>query len=650
MVKRTFLLLLFLPSILWAQNTKVDSLNRLLSLAKSDTARLRYRYEIASESKNFKVETYESINTEAKRLKLRKIEGNCMAALGNIYRNTGDLGKATNCYIACLKIMQELNDKKGAATATNGLGLIYRATGDTLKAIEYFNEAYEIAEGIGYKEEMSASLNSLAIVERNRGHYEKAVDYYSKSLALRIESKDDFGIAETTLNLGTLYKTRKEMTLAKDYLNKSYELFKKLKDNQGMSYSLNNLAGIYLGEKNYGDAEKYSKISLQLGRETGFPKMIRNASQTLYKIYNATGKYKDALDMHLLFIKMRDSISDQDLREASIKSSLKFDYDKKATADSVRVGKEKEVVAAQLAQEETQRYALYGGLLLTIVFGGFIFNRFRITQKQNKIIEQQKQDVDQKNLLIEVKQKEIIDSTNYAKRIQYTLLAHDDLLKSNLSSHFVLFKPKDIVSGDFYWATRKGDKFYLAVCDSTGHGVPGAFMSLLNIGFLAEAINEKGIEKPNEVFEFVRQRLIDNISKEGQKDGFDGILVCFDSKTKQVSYAAANNVPLVISNNTIIELEGDRIPVGISERMNTFKLHNITLKPGDMLYLYTDGYADQFGGPKGKKLKYKQLDQLLLSNHKESTQKQSDVLLEHFNSWKGSLEQVDDVLVMGIKV
>ncbi len=252
--------------------------------------------------------------------------------------------------------------------------------------------------------------------------------------------------------------------------------------------------------------------------------------------------------------------------------------------------------------------------------------------------------------IIEEKQKEIVDSINYAKRIQYTLLAHKEFLQEQIPDHFVFFHPKDIVSGDFYWATKHKNKFYLAVCDSTGHGVPGAFMSLLNIGFLREAINEKEIETPNEILNFVRQRLIDNISREGQKDGFDGILLCIDKEKNTLTYSAANNAPVLIKNSAYLELEADRMPVGKGEKEVSFVLRAINYEPGDVLYLYTDGYADQFGGPKGKKFKYKPLNELLSQISALPLEIQSSKLKAVFEEWKGDLEQVDDVCIIGLKL
>jgi serine phosphatase RsbU (regulator of sigma subunit) len=285
----------------------------------------------------------------------------------------------------------------------------------------------------------------------------------------------------------------------------------------------------------------------------------------------------------------------------------------------------------------------------------FIYNRFKVTNKQKNVIHMQKEMAESQKHLIEEKQKEIIDSINYAKRIQFTLLAHDDLLLKNLPEHFVLFKPKDIVSGDFYWATERYDhikkekQFYLAVCDSTGHGVPGAFMGLLNTSFLNEAVNEKNIHEPAEVFEHVRSRLVDSISRDGGKDGMDAILIKIVEGRNEITYAAAYNKPLLVRKGELIQPGYDKIPIGQSDRHVKFSQFSVKVEKGDVLYLYTDGYADQFGGKKGGKLKEANLKKLLAELSAKSMEEQKLQLESEFNTWRGELEQVDDVCVIGIR-
>jgi ligand-binding sensor domain-containing protein/serine phosphatase RsbU (regulator of sigma subunit) len=320
-----------------------------------------------------------------------------------------------------------------------------------------------------------------------------------------------------------------------------------------------------------------------------------------------------------------------------------------------------------------------------LLFGGMVFgyNRLHTAQLRRRqkeleavVDERTKEIVEQKNEIalqkqtVEEKQKEIVDSINYAKRIQFTLLAHEKVLMKRFSEHFILFQPKDIVSGDFYWATSAGsgqkavssavsapanrELFYLAVCDSTGHGVPGAFMSLLNISFLNEAINEKHITEPHQILNYVRDRLVNSISRDGAKDGMDGALICFESSAEsgisRITYSAGNNPPMLYSDGKLTELPFNKMPIGKGEREEVFDLHTVSAKKGDILYLYTDGFADQFGGPKGKKFKYKQLNEIILKNAERPLSEQKEILQRALSEWRAGYEQVDDICVIGIRL
>ncbi len=305
-------------------------------------------------------------------------------------------------------------------------------------------------------------------------------------------------------------------------------------------------------------------------------------------------------------------------------------------------------------------YMTWPGSLIMLLTGiaGFLFSTYNWHGSFYKEITlRHETEVKLKHAFNELEEKnnEILDSINYAQRIQHALLASNAMLKKNLPEHFVLFKPKDIVSGDFYWACEAHGKFYFVIADSTGHGVPGAFMSLLNISFLNEAINEKGIQKPNDVLAHVRQRLISSLtiegSTEGGNDGMDCILMAFDKKKNTLEVSCAHNPLLILHNNELKEIAADKIPVGKSVKNEMpFTLHAIELKKNDILYAFTDGFADQFGGPKGKKLKYKQLCETLVSDKDLPMQKQKENLLALFTQWKGNLEQVDDVLIAGIRI
>jgi serine phosphatase RsbU (regulator of sigma subunit) len=226
---------------------------------------------------------------------------------------------------------------------------------------------------------------------------------------------------------------------------------------------------------------------------------------------------------------------------------------------------------------------------------------------------------------------------------------------------FILYRPKDIVSGDFYFALahktagRENERFYLCTADCTGHGVPGAFMSMLNISYLNEAIIERNISKPNEILDHIRSEIITSLNPEGSeeesKDGMDCSLCAYDFKKMEMEFSAANNPVWIVRDKTVIECKPDKMPVGkYHDTMNPFTFNKVDIKKGDVVYTFTDGYADQFGGPKGKKFKYKQLEELLLSIHEKDMDEQKKILNDKFENWKGNLEQVDDVLVIGIKI
>ncbi len=319
-------------------------------------------------------------------------------------------------------------------------------------------------------------------------------------------------------------------------------------------------------------------------------------------------------------------------------------------------------------------------IVYLIFFGAFVFLILQLNSKRlkslNKKLEltiaDRTKTISHQNKELEQKQKEIIDSINYAQRIQRALLASKKLLDNYLSQkgngknkgmeYFVFFQPKDIVSGDFYWASNLADNnFAIAIADSTGHGVPGAIMSMLNISCLKEAVVAQKLTEPNLILNYTRSKIIETLANDGSadggKDGMDCSLLCFDFNEKKLNYAAANNpIWIVRKNNGTNELEfleftADKMPVGKHDRDTvSFTQHSVALQSGDMIYSFTDGLPDQFGGPRGKKFMYKQFKELLVSISQLTANEQSKMLNSKLNEWKGELEQVDDVLVFGIRV
>lgn len=300
-----------------------------------------------------------------------------------------------------------------------------------------------------------------------------------------------------------------------------------------------------------------------------------------------------------------------------------------------------------------------GLIILLTLFGLYRWrtSALRTRQKQlEKTVEDRTQELQKEKELVEEKHKEITDSINYAERIQRSFLATKDLLDENLKEYFVLFQPKDVVSGDFYWATKlQNNQFALVTADSTGHGVPGAIMSILNITCLEKAVQEDKLVEPGEILNHARLNIIERLKKDGSadggKDGMDASLVCFDLQTKKLNYAAANNPVWIVRQNEILEFAPDKMPVGKHDKQHIpFTSNQVELKTGDVVYTLTDGMPDQFGGEKGKKFMYKKLKELLISISNDTMEMQKEKLSKAFFDWKGDLEQVDDVCVIGVRV
>lgn len=267
-------------------------------------------------------------------------------------------------------------------------------------------------------------------------------------------------------------------------------------------------------------------------------------------------------------------------------------------------------------------------------------------------VEQARMTITEQKKIIDEKNKDIIDSINYAKRLQNALLPSLDLINKELPHNFIYYKPKDIVAGDFFWFEKQNDLLFIAAADCTGHGVPGALVSVVCSGALTRTINELHIIQPNLILDKTRELILETFAKSNNevKDGMDISLLCLDKKNKAAFWSGANNPLWYVQNKNLVEVKPNKQPIGKSDNPLPFTTHKIDCETETTFYLFTDGMADQFGGPKGKKYKYKQMQELLMQNHQLNLNLQKELLDKSFMDWKGKLEQVDDVCVIGIRV
>ena len=556
--------------------------------------------------------------------------------LGIVYRQQGNYFKALNCYFESLKIMEHFSDSFAIANSYHNLAQVYSESKDTVNGLKYHQGALEIRRKIGDLSGVGSSLVPLALFYKNEGKIAQALQYLEEALSIAEKLNEEESIAIATYNLGSVFYDQKELEKAMHYFERSLAISKKNGNVIGIAVCMESMGVIMIDRKEFKMAISYLEEAYTLSRQSGAMDVTGGISEKLANLYEKTGEHKKALSYFKINRNIHDSLFNEENIRKLTSENIKYEHEK----EELVARKEQEKKDALVKEEAFRKNLLIWVTLLFLAVVSFfsykLFQRFKENSKQKVIIEEQ--------------QKEMIASITYAKRIQYALLPNEDFLKTHLPQHFVLFKPKDIVSGDFYWATIKDEFLYFAVCDCTGHGVPGAFMSLLNTNYLNEAINEKGIVEPGKVLDHVREQLLQNLS--GGRDGMDAVLLRLPLKrsaTSTFTYAAANNSGVLIQNGSSEELMSDSMPIGLGEKKENFRTFEKTVEKGDMLYLYTDGFADQFGGPKEKKFKYKQLNQQLIQSKDASMNEQHDVLLAAFEAWRGKLEQVDDVCIVGLR-
>jgi serine phosphatase RsbU (regulator of sigma subunit) len=309
----------------------------------------------------------------------------------------------------------------------------------------------------------------------------------------------------------------------------------------------------------------------------------------------------------------------------------------------------------RLKNKSLQIYFALAAILLLAGLAFFIFRGLRQKNKANLALAEKNKIIEEKNIIVEEQHKDITDSIKYAQRIQQAILPPDKLWSNILPQSFVFYQPKDILSGDFYWIEETAEHIFIAAADCTGHGVPGALMSIVNYNLLNRAVLEHGLTDAGAILDSVNKYLTLSLHQTFQesavRDGMDVSLCVINKTSKKMNFAGAFNSIYLIRNNEIQEFIPDKQPVGafIEDNIKPFKNQTFQLIENDVIYMFTDGYADQFGGPKGKKYKYKQLQQLLLDSHAKSFAEQKSIIKKSINDWKGNLEQVDDILLLGYK-
>ena len=627
------------------------------------------------------------------------------ANLGYIYNHQGNVHKALEFYGKSLKCFEEIKDLTGTSYLLNNIAHIYKSQGDIDKALQYFLKCINTYESIiksSNKKQilfanqgMATTLSNIGNIYQLREDYTTALDFHFKSLKISEKINYQDGIANTESHIGGIYEDQAYKKLSEHdkvawdtllnnslyHYNKSLIESKNIGNKIKISYALSNIAGILIIKNKPLEALTYAKESYHISKEINYPANIQRSASILKKIYEFTGNYKKAFDYYKEEILMRDSIANDENYKETMKQQANYEYEKKAATDSLAHSKAIEIKNLELSKQKVENrkqqiiiFSSIGGFLIVLVFSIIILRMFRQKRNANIVLSQQKEEISaqrdeitaQRDTVvkqkdhIEEQKKEITDSINYAKRIQQAVLPSDDFAYNLLGEHFILFRPKDIVSGDFYFFEKRRNNLLLAVADCTGHGVPGGFMSMLGISFLQEVITKEDILTAGSVLDQLRDYIIHSLQQRGvsgeQKDGMDLVFCAINTDTLKLQYAGANNPLFIFHNQTkeLTEISPDKMPVAIHENMNPYTNHEIQLQQGDIIYLMSDGYEDQFGGPKGKKFLSKNIKQTIKDNAEKSLSEQKIILESTLDNWMNNggttYDQTDDITVIGMRI
>ncbi|MCB9223664.1 MAG: SpoIIE family protein phosphatase [Crocinitomicaceae bacterium] len=696
------LVLTFGQQLSYAQNRhKIDSLRIAYDYSENPMERVYIQIKIA--------DAYYSLrSTDTSIFEYRKaigiippdsleLKGKTLERLSFAYRQKEDMKGMLNTQLLTRDLYEKAHVKPYLmARSCQLLGRTYYEMGVYDSAMVYYMDAKKLYEENDIvHEDYGYLLHFIGSVFKRQDDYEMACEYYEQEIEygrkhnlklVEVEGlslsglciEDPYELLKIDLECLRIYQElNKGMSmgitltyLAEDYLKldmedsamyyyeKAIETYEKEGEISLLGATLSDYALMLIDLGKFALAEKNLKRAEELAAKTGIKQQIRY--WTLYGAYfnlrYEQGRYKEAVDYQKLMFAYRDSSRNQEHQDAILEMEVKYN-DEKQKAQLAILAKDNELAKKEnlLAKEEAETQSfikkifMVGGFIV-LLLGVFVFIKYRESQKQKLIISEQKSEMEFQKDLVDAKNKDIIDSMVYASSIQKAIITSEEYISKMFPDFFVFYQPRDIVSGDFYWAYEaESGKKLIAIGDCTGHGVPGAMMSMLGTAFLNEIVIEKKIETPADIMNSLREQVKRSLKGDQRKDGMD---MCFCTVEGNTLTFCGANLPLYIfRNGEFIQLKGEKQPIGyVPTGEQPFTDQTFELSKGDVIYMFSDGYADQFGGPKGKKYKYKSFREKLADISMLPISKQKEIIDEEFEIWKGDLEQLDDVCVMGIKI
>ena len=625
---------------------------------------------------------------------------------GWYYQDISNFDQSREHFFNSLEYYCKANSYNKVADVYGNLGNAYHDIGDLKTSLDYQIKSLETNESIILMSKDQVAIDkairgraycwsNISTIYKTLGQFSRALEYERKALKYELAGTDSIGMGISYGNLGTTFDDLDMMDSALIYTQKAHDIFKSFHFSNGLIST--NLALYKFGlAKNKGELkylldaydvtvefeDVYSQgyvLGYLISGDFGFSldstnRMIERGRRiiednsfesSLYRFNLDEAKFKErigdykgafhALSRYTTLYSERKTKNEtvdyrttelrHEFEMKSIQDSLDFEH----TLQQQEIEREKQIGKQRVILSVT----ILGGLVLGVILI-FVYRSLKVKKKNNVRLSEKNALIEKQKEIVEEKNQEITDSINYARRLQSAILPSPHDLEKELNEVFILFKPKDVVSGDFYWFEKKKDSILIAAADCTGHGVPGAMVSVVCSNALNRAVNEFNLLDPADILNKTRDLVVETFAKSGEdvKDGMDISLCVIHKKSKSIAFSGANN-PLWIKrneSNEIEEIKANKQPVGLYEDMTPFQTQHLKYEVGDELFLFTDGFADQFGGEKGKKLKYKPFKQLLLDASTLKHEEKEAKLMTDFENWKGDYEQIDDVCLIGIKM
>ncbi|MBS1646159.1 MAG: tetratricopeptide repeat protein [Bacteroidetes bacterium] len=701
MKKTTIALLfsaLFLALSSHAQNKKIDSLSRIIDKCKVDTEKILKQsdllrlcissndstlfftiytkaYQLAEKNNFLHGKIILQINLATyytyllKKDSALKILGLAedMAAKSNnksyivqvyhqysvFYKWIDNYSTSLSYALKALKMSEIIRDTSNMSSCYGQIANIYLKQHNYSLAKDFYLKSYHYDTLLHDEENLPVTLSNIGLVYNDLKQRDSSIFYLKKALSLKRKQDNQRGVSNTLNILGATYMEWDKPKEALLCLEEALSIKRKIKEQRGTAISLINIGQVYERTQNYIKAIPYLQECAEIAQKLKTNELLLETYKSLSNCYAETNNPILAYQTHVLFSNLKDTVYNEESQKQINDMQTKYGFEKKEQENKLLQTQNK-LSSETIKQQKLVSYFIVGGLVLALLFSFFIFRGLKAQRKANRIISKQKQEVEKQKHLVEEKNKEITDSITYAKRIQNAILPNPKKWQTLLPHSFVLYQPKDIVAGDFYWLEETHNYIYLAAADCTGHGVPGAMVSVVCSSALSKAVLEEKQTETHAILDATRRLVLEQLGKSEEKirDGMDICLIRINKNNrKHIQYSGANR-PLYISKaqGELQELKPDKQPIGQYENEKPFSQQELVLNENDTLYLLTDGYADQFGGDNNKKFSSKALKKLMTENAHKTIEEQCLIFTQAFLSWRNNIEQTDDVTFLGIQV